>query len=124
MATTAQQAAEPKARAVHHVRLGRISATIWEAETESRARYSVSLERTYRLPPEQRSGQGDPGWRRTSFYGRDDCFLVGEAARQAANWIFQEQRRDQQTGQNDLTTSAEEAAPTGEQHSNADEIPF
>lgn len=124
MTTATQQAAEPKAQAVHHVRLGRISATVWKADTDAGPRFSVSLQRSYRLPEEQRSGNGDNGWRNTSFFGRDECLIVAEAARQAADWIFQQQRPQDQNGHGILTTLAQEVARLSGQQVGTEETPF
>jgi hypothetical protein len=123
MATDEKQTAQPKARAVHHVRLGRISATVWEAEGENGPRYSVSFQRSYRLPEEQRSGKDDDGWRNTNFYARDDCLIVGEAGRQAALWIHRKQQGNGQGADDVLTTLADVvAARIGEQQPEG--VPF
>lgn len=70
-----------KNKPAHEIRLGRVKATIWHNSTESgSSRHNVQIRRIYKDGEEWKSSDG---------FGRDDLFLVGEVARQAAVWIFQ-----------------------------------
>jgi hypothetical protein len=71
---------EPR-RPVHEVRLGRIKAAIWENETENGPRYSVTITRLYKT-------EGDPTWRTTTSFNRDDLPLVAKVADMAHTYIF------------------------------------
>lgn len=68
-------------RPVHEVRLGRIKAAIWENETENGMRHSVTITRLYKV-------EGDPNWRTTTSFNRDDLPLVAKVADMAHTYIF------------------------------------
>jgi hypothetical protein len=72
---------EEAKRPVHEVRLGRIKAAIWENETENGTRHSVTITRLYKT-------EGDPTWRTTTSFNRDDLPLVAKVADMAHTYIF------------------------------------
>ena len=65
---------------VHKIRFGRITAAIWENETEQGLRYNVTISRSY---------QKDEQWQTTTSFGRDDLHLVAKVADLAETWIFE-----------------------------------
>lgn len=66
---------------IHHVRLGRISAAIWETSDENgEPRRYVTLDKSYT------DNAGD--WQHTSCFSAPDLLAVAEAARQAATWLY------------------------------------
>ena len=71
---------EPK-RPVHEVRLGRIKAAVWENETETGTRHSVTITRLYKA-------EGDPTWKTTTSFNRDDLPLVAKVADMAHTYIY------------------------------------
>ncbi len=71
---------EPR-RPIHEVRLGRIKAAVWKNETENGARYSVTITRLYK-------SEGDPTWKTTTSFNRDDLPLVAKVADMAHTYIF------------------------------------
>jgi len=87
MATPTATSAPP----VHKVRVGRIEGAVWEHDGENGPRHSVTFQKSYRLPEKDR-GKQDNGWRRTTSFGRDDCLILAEVARQAALWISQQEQ--------------------------------
>ena len=68
----AAPADEPR-RPIHEVRLGRIKAAVWENETQLGTRYSVTITRLYKV-------DGDPSWRTSTAFNRDDLPLVADRA--------------------------------------------
>ena len=77
-------------RPVHGLRCGSIKAAIWLNETNgSGPQYNVTLNRLYRLPPDERT-KNDNGWRQTSSLRRDDLLIAGEVLRQTFGWICQQ----------------------------------
>ena len=72
-----------KTKPIHEVRLGRIKASIWENETTSGLRHSVTLRRLYVVEDE-----GRKSWRSTDSLGRDDLLLAGKVLDQAHTWIL------------------------------------
>lgn len=91
---------------VHKIRIGRIEGAIWKHDGTSGPIYRVTYQKTYRLPETDR-GKDDNGWRRTASFGRDDCLILGEVARQAA-----------------LCISQKEQSQNGDDEGNATEVPF
>jgi hypothetical protein len=71
---------EPR-RPIHEVRLGRIKAAVWENETQLGIRYSVTITRLYKV-------EGDPSWRTSTAFNRDDLPLVAKVADMAHTYIF------------------------------------
>ena len=72
---------EEAKRPVHEVRLGRIKAAVWENETENGTRHSVTITRLYKT-------EGDPTWKTTTSFNRDDLPLVAKVADMAHTYIF------------------------------------
>jgi hypothetical protein len=73
-------------RPVHSIQLGRIRASIWKnVHPEQGVWFSVTLTRSYR------DKQG--AWKSAGSFGLDDLLLVGEVAREALRWIYEERRR-------------------------------
>lgn len=72
-----------KAKPVHEVRLGSVKAAIWQNETSSGKRYSVTVSRLYK--------DGDE-WKRSDSFGRDDLPLLAKVVDQAHSWIFENAR--------------------------------
>lgn len=80
MATTATRTA-PKARPINEVRLGRIKAAIWKADTQVGIRYNVTFARIFK--------DGDQ-WKSSDSFGRDDLPLLAKVADMAHTWIFEQ----------------------------------
>jgi len=81
MATASRsQQAEPKAKPVHEIRLGRVKAAIWANETEQGLRHNVTITRIYK--------DGND-WKTSHSFGRDELPLVLKVADMAHSWIFQ-----------------------------------
>lgn len=70
--------ASDKQRPEHTIRLRNIRAAIWKNETESGARYNVTISRFYR--------DGEQ-WKNSDSFGRDDLLTVAEVGRQCYLWI-------------------------------------
>ena len=70
---------------VHVIRFGLIKASIWQNQTKSGERHSVSVVRLYR--------NGDV-WKESSRFGRDDLLLVAKATDVAHSWIYQNADRN------------------------------
>ena len=76
------QGETPVAQApVHKIRLGRITAAIWENEGSKGTFYNVTINRCYK--------DGDERKETTSF-GRDDLPLVAKAVDQAHTWCYEQ----------------------------------
>jgi len=68
------------------IQLGRIRASIWKnVNPEQGVWFSVTLTRSYR------DKQG--AWKSAGSFGLDDLLLVGEVAREALRWIYEERRK-------------------------------
>ena len=65
-------------------RMGRITATVWENQSDKGPWFSTTILRSYK--------DGDD-WKTTSSFGRDDLPLVEKVAAQAHAWIFHRQQR-------------------------------
>ena len=78
----AKPSAEPKAKPVHEVRLGRIKAAVWANETENGVRHNVTFTRLYK------DDQGR--WQDSASFGREDLPLLVKVADQAHTWIYQQ----------------------------------
>ena len=76
-----QTTAEEPTRPIHEIRLGRIKAAIWANETEGGTRHSVTISRLYKA-------EGDPAWRTSTTFNRDDLPLVAKVADMAHTYIF------------------------------------
>lgn len=68
----------------HEVRYGLIKASIWENQTKTGCRYSVSVVRLFK--------DGDT-WRESTRFGRDDLLLLAKAANEAHTWLYQNSQR-------------------------------
>lgn len=68
---------------VAKVRVGLITASIWERETEQGAFYSVSFERRYR--------DGEGNWKSSHSYDTQDLLALAKAADLAHSKILQAQ---------------------------------
>ena len=67
------------ARPVQEIRLGLIKARIWQKQTRSGTRHTISVARLYR--------NGDV-WKESARFGRDDLPLVRLVLDRAHTWIF------------------------------------
>lgn len=63
------------------VRMGRINAAIWRNETESGARFNVTLERLYR--------DSEGNWKSTASLGREDLLLAAKVLDRAHSQILE-----------------------------------
>lgn len=70
---------------VHEIRLGRITAAIWENEGQKGTFHNVTICRLYK--------DGDD-WKRSDSFGRDDLPLVVKVADVAHTWIHQQMQAD------------------------------
>lgn len=66
---------------VHTIRFGLIKASIWQNQTRSGDRHSVTIVRLYK--------NGDT-WVESSRFGRDDLPLVSKLSDLAHTWIYQQ----------------------------------
>ena len=74
-----------KEKPVHNVKLGLIEAAIWRNETEGRARFNVTVRRSYVVEDE-----GRRTWRSTDSFGRDDLLALAKVADLAHTWIHEQ----------------------------------
>jgi hypothetical protein len=80
MTNTKQENAEPKAAPVAKVRIGLITASIWENKTEKGTFHNVTFERRYKA--------GDQ-WKSTRSYGAGDLLELAKAADRAHTKILE-----------------------------------
>ena len=66
---------------IHTIRFGLIKASIWQNQTRSGERHTVTVVRLYK--------NGD-AWVESTRFGRDDLPLVSKITDLAHTWIFQE----------------------------------
>ena len=66
-------------RPVHEIRLGAVRAAIWQRETESGVRHSVTLERLYK--------DAEGRWKGSDNLGREDLLLAAKVLDLAHSWI-------------------------------------
>ncbi len=66
---------------VHVIRYGLIKACIWQNQTRSGDRFSITINRLYK--------NGDQ-WKESQRFGRDDLLLVAKVADQAHSWVYQQ----------------------------------
>ena len=66
---------------VHTIRFGLIKASIWQNQTRSGDRHSVTIVRLYK--------NGDT-WVESSRFGRDDLPLVSKLSDLAHTWIYEQ----------------------------------
>lgn len=72
---------------VHIARIDRLRAAVWEnQDDQGRFAFSVSLSRSYRLPPERR-GSDDDGWRDTNSLRETDLLDAALLLQHARQWI-------------------------------------
>lgn len=80
MTNTKQENAEPKAAPVAKVRVGLITASIWENRNEKGTFHNVTFERRYKA--------GDQ-WKSTRSYGTGDLLELAKAANMAHTKILE-----------------------------------
>ncbi|MBX3412580.1 MAG: hypothetical protein KF708_07825 [Pirellulales bacterium] len=73
--------ASSKPRPIHEVRLGSVKAAVWQNETSSGTRYSVTLQRLYK----DDSGK----WQSSESFGRDDLPIVEKVCHMAYLYIHE-----------------------------------
>jgi hypothetical protein len=66
-------------RPVHEIRLGAVRAAIWQRETESGVRHSVTLERLYK--------DAEGRWKNTESLDRNDLLVAAKVLDLAHSWI-------------------------------------
>jgi len=71
---------DEKKKPVETVRIGCVSASIWENKTEHGSRYNVTFSRSYNDGNE---------WKRTESFGRDDLLLLAKMANEAHTRVCQ-----------------------------------
>jgi len=86
-----------KNKPIHEFRLGAIKAAVWKNETETGARYNVTLCRIFK--------EGE-AWKTTDSFGRDELLVVGKVADLAHTWIHQQEQED--SGKKQLTADKAE----------------
>ncbi|MEZ6120120.1 MAG: hypothetical protein R3C28_26610 [Pirellulaceae bacterium] len=95
-------------RPVHEIRCGSMKAAIWLNESNGNgSQYNVTLNRLYRLPPDERT-KNDNGWRQTSSLRRDDLLIAGEVLRQAFGWICQQAQPSADSSETHTTVASGE----------------
>jgi len=82
--TTQQENKPARNEPVHRIRMSRISAAIWQHESENSTWYNVTLSRSYK-------GANDE-WKSADSFSADDLLLVAKVADQAHSWIIQKQQ--------------------------------
>ena len=81
MKETTNQTTTEKNKPAHKIRLGSVSATIWEnAFEDGRTTYRAMLAKTYR------DYKGN--WQETTAFRVEDLILVSTLAQRAADWIL------------------------------------
>ena len=66
-------------RPAHEIRLQAVRAAIWQRETESGVRHSVTLERLYK--------DAEGRWKSTDSLGREDLLVAAKVLDLAHSWI-------------------------------------
>ncbi len=84
--TKKNQAAEPKKGPADKVRVGLITATIWENETEKGLFHNVTFERRYR--------DAEGNWHSSGSYNADDLLALAKAADLAHTKIVEARNGD------------------------------
>ena len=84
--STTEQENKPAARnqPVHHIRMGRIGAAIWQHESENGTWHNVTLSRSYK--------DANDEWKSSDSFSGDDLLVVAKVADQAHSWIIQKQQ--------------------------------
>ena len=72
----------------HVIRYGLIKASIWQNQTRSGERYTVTIVRLFK--------NGDQ-WKESHRFGRDDLLLVSKVANEAHSWVYQQSATLQET---------------------------
>ena len=72
----------------HVIRYGLIKASIWQNQTRSGERYTVTIVRLFK--------NGDQ-WKESHRFGRDDLLLVSKVANEAHSWVYQQSASVQET---------------------------
>lgn len=83
-----------KPQPVDHVRIGAISAAIWENQTENGVRHGVTIERLYR---DAESGK----WKSTSTFNREDLLVLAKVADLAHSRVYELQAKSRSQGRDD-----------------------
>jgi hypothetical protein len=76
--------ATPRNQPVHHIRMSRIEAAIWQNQSENGTWYNVTLSRSYK--------DGNDEWKSADSFSADDLLLVAKVADEAHSWIIQKQQ--------------------------------
>lgn len=71
-------------RPVQEIRLGRVKAAVWENETRSGMRFSVTVQRIYK--------DGDE-WKTSDSFGRDDLPLLAKVLDRVHSYCYDEAGR-------------------------------
>ena len=82
--TTQQESKPARNEPVHRIRMSRISAAIWQHESENGTWYNVTLSRSYK--------DANDEWKSSDSFSGDDLLLVAKVADQAHSWIIQKQQ--------------------------------
>lgn len=101
---------------VHEIRMGRIVASIWANASQKGNFYAVTVSRLYRK---------EPGWARSTSFGRDDLPLVGKVLSQAYIWLYAAASTNLVAKTAAANANGEAApAPAASEDSPFDEMPF
>ena len=82
--TTEQENKPARNEPVHRIRASRISAAIWQHESENGTWYNVTLSRSYK--------DANDEWKSSDSFSADDLLLVAKVANEAHSWIIQKQQ--------------------------------
>ena len=80
---------ETKQKPIHKIKLGAVVATIWENSGEKGTYCKTTFAKLYK-------GK-DNKWQDTGSFGREDLFLLAEAVRQTALFLYQEKPEEEGT---------------------------
>ncbi len=93
-----------KPQPVDHVRIGAISAAIWENQTENGVRHGVTIERLYR---DAESGK----WKSSSTFNRDDLLVLAKVADLAHTRVHELQAKSRTQGRDDTEPAESQSTP-------------
>ena len=85
-----------KQKPVHVVKLGLVEAAIWKNGTAGKPFYNVTVSRRYST-----EDTGQPVWRSTESFGRDDLLLAAKALDLAHSWVCERTSRREPTEPNE-----------------------
>jgi len=80
-ANEADAGPQPGNKPIDRIRIGKVTASIWNNPSEKGDFYSVTFERSYK-------GEGDT-WKSSQSYGRDDLLELAKAADKAHDRILE-----------------------------------